>query len=156
MDNRLMEYRPEFEVPVAPPRWQHDEAELALGAELLSAIHEGRLRPFLHGTALQAGLPVPLAHAMASAVLPLAQRVFRPHDPRKSARLFTMELEGLSPEDKEFELARHFIRFTRHAYRRARQLQRGDPRQLARAALAQAAREHAPGLLPYLLPARPF
>ena len=37
----------------------------------------------------------------------------------RAARIFGLELEGLSPDDKEFELAQHFIRFAADAVRHA-------------------------------------
>ncbi|UYZ64296.1 hypothetical protein [Hymenobacter weizhouensis] len=68
-----------------------------------------------------------------------------------ASNLFELELEGLSPEDQEFETARAFVRFANSAARRGAGLQRqrpGLPPQAAvRTALGQAARRHAPGLL---------
>jgi hypothetical protein len=62
-------------------------------------------------------------------------------------QMFGAELEGLSPEDQEFESARRFVRFASSAGRRAgRMSPRFDPRVAARAALFAAARRHAPGL----------
>jgi hypothetical protein len=65
-----------------------------------------------------------------------------------AGNLFGLELEGLSPEDQEFEVARRFVRFAgagaRHA---ARFGGRGSPKLNARRALAVAARRYAPGLL---------
>jgi hypothetical protein len=61
--------------------------------------------------------------------------------------VFGLELEGLSPEDREFETARHFIRFAGEAARHASQLNADDPHLGARRAVALAARALAPGLL---------
>ncbi|MFM9438248.1 hypothetical protein ACFDR9_005351 [Janthinobacterium sp. CG_23.3] len=64
-----------------------------------------------------------------------------------------MELEGLSPEDKEFDVARLFVRFAADA---ADAVAKGagaagagnaDPRVQVQAALTRSARRHAPGLL---------
>jgi len=65
-----------------------------------------------------------------------------------AGRIFGLELEGLSPEDKEFEIAKSFIRFAGEAVRTA-VTARGaaPPPAIARSAVAQAAARHAPGLL---------
>jgi hypothetical protein len=67
---------------------------------------------------------------------------------RRAAVLFGLELEGLSPEDKEFEYARHLARFMRDAVQ-ALETRGGtlDAERRVQDALAQAARRHAPGLL---------
>jgi hypothetical protein len=65
-----------------------------------------------------------------------------------ASNLFGLELEGLSGEDREFELARRFVRFAATAARHAARARRGvGARQAARSALIAAARQHAPGLL---------
>ncbi|MDO7847527.1 hypothetical protein Q5H92_14250 [Hymenobacter sp. M29] len=68
-----------------------------------------------------------------------------------AGNLFELELEGLSPEDQEFETARAYVRFANSAASRAAALQsqrRGAPASaVVRQALAGAARQHAPGLL---------
>lgn len=68
-----------------------------------------------------------------------------------ASNLFELELEGLSPEDQEFETARAFVRFANSAARRGASIQRQrpgiQPRVAVRTALGQAARQHAPGLL---------
>jgi hypothetical protein len=60
-------------------------------------------------------------------------------------------LEGLSPEDQEFETARAYVRFANSAASRAAALQTqrgGAPAGVVvRQALSGAARQHAPGLL---------
>lgn len=63
----------------------------------------------------------------------------------RAARVFGIELEGMSPEDKEFELARRFVGFAADAIRRADAATPG--RAGLETALQQAARHHAPGLL---------
>ncbi|WP_052732960.1 hypothetical protein [Hymenobacter terrenus] len=68
-----------------------------------------------------------------------------------AGNLFELELEGLSPEDQEFETARAYVRFANSAASRAATIQsqrRGAPAPtVVRQALATAARQHAPGLL---------
>jgi hypothetical protein len=57
------------------------------------------------------------------------------------------ELEGLSPEDREFEAARQFVRFAGDTVKNALQAPRSfDPATVARAAASEAAREYIPGL----------
>lgn len=64
--------------------------------------------------------------------------------------LLGLELEGLSGEDREFEIARALIRFAQAACRHAMQAAAAAPAQppavVARKAAVAAAREHAPGL----------
>jgi hypothetical protein len=58
-----------------------------------------------------------------------------------------LELEGLSPEDSEFEVAKQFVRFAGAALKNAHDAgQTGDPAKQARDAAMEAARTHAPGL----------
>ncbi|MBD2722549.1 hypothetical protein [Hymenobacter armeniacus] len=68
-----------------------------------------------------------------------------------ASNLFELELEGLSPEDQEFEVARAYVRFANSAANRAASLhaqRRGAPMAaVVRQALSGAARQHAPGLL---------
>lgn len=65
-----------------------------------------------------------------------------------AGRIFGLELEGLSPEDRDFEIAKSFVRFAGETVRTA-VTARGaaPPRAVARSAAAQAASRHAPGLL---------
>lgn len=65
--------------------------------------------------------------------------------------LFEMELEGLSPEDQEFEIARRFVRMAGTATQAAaRRSGAGSPQAAARVALMVAAKRHAPGLVDVL------
>lgn len=66
-----------------------------------------------------------------------------------ASNLFELELEGLSNEDKEFELARAYVRFAGDAVRRAARnpRHRYTPRQVVRSAVVNSARRYAPGLL---------
>jgi len=160
---------------------------LALAAELLEVDSEDELADFLFrligqaATTTHAPLSASAAHALkwalvdglrqaAHAALPLGHgalsvpiidalgrsgdRTLKLH----AARVFGLELEGLSPEDKEFELSQHFVHFADAAARAALddaawavagpsvQLHQ-RARQVAQTALVQAARRHAPGLL---------
>jgi len=64
-----------------------------------------------------------------------------------AGNLFEMELEGLSQEDREFEAAKQFVRFASEAVKNASSASGGNPVAIARAAIAAAAQNHAPGLL---------
>jgi hypothetical protein len=66
-----------------------------------------------------------------------------------ASQLFEMELEGLSNEDKEFEVARRYVQFARRATRAAAQRPRTQMPPERRAVLAAryAARDYAPGLV---------
>ena len=66
-----------------------------------------------------------------------------------AARVYGLELEGLSAEDRDFEIARQFIRFAQAATRQAANPPSALPAAAAvSAAVEGAAREFAPGLLP--------
>lgn len=63
-------------------------------------------------------------------------------------KLFGLELEGMSPQDQEFEIARRFVRLGGEAARQAaRTPVRGSPANAAKDAVLAAARIHAPGLV---------
>lgn len=65
----------------------------------------------------------------------------------QAGRLLGLELEGLSGEDSEFEIARQFVRFARDAIKRLGHGSGGV--EDAQRAYLDAAREHAPGLIPF-------
>ena len=66
----------------------------------------------------------------------------------KLGGMFGLELEGLSPQDQEFEAARSFVKFAGEAAKNAaNSTQMGSPQQIAKQAVIDAARKHAPGLL---------
>lgn len=67
-----------------------------------------------------------------------------------ASNLFELELEGLSPEDQEYEMARAYVRFANAAANNAASLQQQgatNPQVVLKKALTDAAQEHAPGLL---------
>ncbi|WP_266363162.1 hypothetical protein [Tellurirhabdus rosea] len=68
-----------------------------------------------------------------------------------ASNLFELELEGLSPEDREFEVARAYVRFANDAIQNAARLTQTNPginpQSVANKAINQAAAEYAPGLL---------
>jgi hypothetical protein len=64
-----------------------------------------------------------------------------------AGRMFGLELEGLSPEDQEFEVARRFVRLAGTAAANAAEASpAAPPQQVAQQAIAAAAQAHAPGL----------
>lgn len=91
--------------------------------------------PFLGG-ALGSFIPIPgvgtaVGTALGSAV----------------SKAFEAELEGMDPEDQEFEAARRFVRIATSAARQAALTQPGtDPVMAAKAAVTDAARRHVPML----------
>lgn len=67
-----------------------------------------------------------------------------------ASNLFELELEGLSPEDQEYEMARAYVRFANAAANKAAgMVQQGaaNPQGVVKQALTEAAQQHAPGLL---------
>lgn len=75
-----------------------------------------------------------------------------------ASNLFELELEGLSNEDKEFELSRAYIRFANNAVRQAARDPRTriNPRMGIRNAVTLSARRFAPGLLRRRSGGRPY
>jgi hypothetical protein len=66
----------------------------------------------------------------------------------KAASAFGLELEGLSPQDQEFEVAKQFVRFGAAAAGKAAEAQQSaTPPAAARSGATAAAQQHAPGLV---------
>lgn len=176
MDRRLLDYQPllealgpaEFEREAGRTEFEEgppfaSSAELRLATELLSATNDVQLRAFLRELIATLGVDggrctgTPLATALTTRLAQVGQPVLRPlrsialgkaaHDGvRRAARVFGLELEGLSPEDQEFALARQFVRFAGAAARAAIRGQGATPAVVAQA-LRAAAEDYAPGLL---------
>jgi hypothetical protein len=153
--------------------------EFALAAELLEISSEAGLDKFLFTLIGRAGADgqrlarSPVARELVGLLRQAAHMILRPirrsmralpglaapvwrPDPRlisEAGGMFGLELEGLSPEDKEFALARQFVRFASEAVRTASRFM-GAPRAVADAGLQGAARRFAPGLLARLRPPR--
>lgn len=68
-------------------------------------------------------------------------------DPRQ---MFGIETEGLSPEDRDLEIARRVVRLADDAAQRLSDAPSGDATQAARRALLDAAQRHAPGLASHM------
>jgi hypothetical protein len=66
-----------------------------------------------------------------------------------AGRIFGLELEGMAPEEAEFEVARRFVRFAGASIKNAALAPPDpmDPQRVAKMAIAQAARRVAPGLV---------
>ena len=163
MTSRLLAYRPEMELPepLGTLPLQHED-ELALAAQLLEVRAQAQFDAFLRhqlgGTAAGQqlrGTPLeaPLRQLLGKALSPMLPLHGAPAQARRqrAARIFGMELEGLSPEDKEFELARHVVHLIDAVHAELAR-QGGTGRQAAPAArvetaLLRVARTLAPGLL---------
>lgn len=65
-----------------------------------------------------------------------------------AANLFELELEGMSAEDQEFEVAKQFVRLAADASKNAGKASPGaPPARVAQQSMTEAARKFAPGLL---------
>lgn len=177
MNRALIEYSPETEAfegeaSIPGPVDELDEMELAAG--LLEAGDNaalGQFVPRLIATAARSAgkeMNAPTRQALAGMLHDVARQALPPrgsapaasrggssgaeragHMAHTAGDYFGLELEGLSAEDSEFELARGFVRFARDAVRHAAA---GIPHAVsaeaaARAAVLTAARHYAPGLL---------
>ena len=106
----------------------------------------GKLGGILKGIAKKA-LPV-VGGALGSFVAPGVGTALGAKLGSAAGGLFGLELEGLSPQDQEYEIARRFVRLARAAAQKAQQLQSAlPPDSAARKAVMDAAQKHAPGLL---------
>jgi hypothetical protein len=161
------EFEAEEEMPI------NESMEMELAAELLDVSNEEELEQFLGSLIKKAGRAVgsfvrsPVGKALggilkaaAKKALPVAGGALGaylggPAGARigsqlasKAGRVFGLELEGLSPEDQEFEVARKFVRMASSAARMAAKAPATvSPQTAAKKAFAVAARRHAPGLL---------
>jgi hypothetical protein len=158
-----------------------DSRELELASELLALASEQELEQFLgdllSGVAGAAGhfVESPTGQALggilkdaARQALPILGRAVGDYAApgrggewgqragAAASQLFELELEGLSNEDKEFELTRRYVQWARGAASTAANAAvrvEAPPQAIARAAAVQAARRYAPGLLSLLDPA---
>jgi hypothetical protein len=100
-----------------------------------------RLKAMLRSTARTA-LPLP----EPAAAEPDAPAEPEPEPDASSAEMFGIETEGLSPEDRDLEIARRVVRLAGDAAQRLSNEPSGNPAQAARRAFLDAAQRHAPGL----------
>jgi hypothetical protein len=152
--------------------------ELALASEVLEISNEEELEEFLgdlwNATKAAASsaynsdvvrAAIPGLKAVGAAVLPkaagwLADRYAPGTGGIASAGVqaavdqwLKEELEGLSGEDREFEVARRYVRFANDVLQRAAQVPDRvvAPPVAAQVVLRDATREHVPGLVPFLV-----
>ncbi len=170
-----------YEGPVGPGRPLTETQETELASELLEVSSEQELEQFLgdlmRGAARAAGsfirsdtgraLGGVLRDATKQALPIVGRAVGQWVSPQRGgdvgARIgdavgvaFGLELEGLSGESQEFEVARALVRFADAAARQAAVTPRGIPTPVAvRRAVITAASEHAPGLLAGVGPGLP-
>ena len=162
MSHRLLDYRPTIDALEGPAiasnryaAWS-DARELQQAAELLEYADEGALETYLvemvgraNGRTVarrpSSGVRMALARILGRIGRPLLRQGGASQ--RASAgRVFGLELEGLSPEDQAFEVARHFARFATDAARRASQDHAaGSSHAIASRAVIAAAQTFAPG-----------
>jgi hypothetical protein len=147
--------------------------EMELAAELLGIQSEEELEEFLGKLIKKAGgaiktfaksgvgkalggvlktvaskaLPIAGA-ALGNMVLPGVGGMIGSKLASAGGKLFGLELEGMSPQDQEFEIARRFVRLGGEAARQAAQMpMQGSPVVAAKDAVLAAAQMHAPGLI---------
>ena len=141
-----------------------------LAAQLLDVTNEAELEGFLgrlvDSVVRRAGGRVPVAtRRVLVAVLrrtaertlptlttalgdPLGRAGVGPSAAETAARVYGLELEGMSAEDRDYEIARQFLRFAGAVASRAARAPASAPAAAVDAAVAGASRELAPGLLP--------
>jgi uncharacterized protein (DUF697 family) len=148
-------------------------AEMELASELLSIQNEAELDRFLGKLFKKAAGAVSnfakssagkalggILKGVAKKVLPIAGGALGSLIPipgigtalgtavgNAAGNLFELELEGLSAEDREFEVARAYVRFAGNAARRASKMRNVQPSRAARTATVHAAKKYAPGLI---------
>lgn len=148
-----------------------ESEELELAAELLEITSEEELDQFLGklvrnvGRGIRKAVKSPLGRALggvlkplAKAALPIAGRAVGTFFggpvggmvggklASAAGQMFGLELEGLSAEDREYEVARRYVRFAGATTRNALGAPAANPQATARKAAAIAARRFAPGL----------
>ena len=148
-----------------------ESQELEWASRLLEASNEHQLDHFLHAMILEAGTAAGATlqpadqHAIAS-VLKQAVHQVLPASVHQGATIRTstgaqlgsglssmagqvlgLELEGLSPEDRDFEAVKQFVRFAGQTVKNALEAAPGaDPLHTAHSAATDAAQIYAPGL----------
>ncbi|HEX6641194.1 MAG TPA: hypothetical protein VF215_08770, partial [Thermoanaerobaculia bacterium] len=145
-----------------------EEREIELAAELLGVSDEQELDEFfgklLKGARSMLASPAgqklkDLLRQTAKKALPMAGQAiggyfggdrgaaFGGKVAAAGGQLFGLELEGLSPEDRELQVARRYVRLAGEALRRLGSAPSGgSPTRIAETAFLGAARRHAPGL----------
>lgn len=151
----------------------NEAQEIELASEFLEASNEAELEQFLGNVfktvgstvgrfvrsdtgralggilkdAARQALPI-VGGAVGQWISPRGGRAAGADIATQAGRLFGLELEGLSSEDREFEVARQFVRFASTAAKQATVAPPAvSPVAAARNAASAAARVYAPGLL---------
>ncbi|WP_300757191.1 hypothetical protein [Janthinobacterium sp.] len=157
MTSRLLAYRPEMEMPSpgggrASALPQQDG--LVLAARLLEVAGPRQFDAFLSQMLAGNAWERPLRQLLGSVMAPLLP--LHGSGQQRAARIFGLELEGLTPEDREFALARHVVDLIAAvaAALAQRSGSRQAPGEQVETALLQVARKLAPGLLGQLAPGR--
>jgi hypothetical protein len=151
----------------------NEDEELELASEFLEIADEQELEQFLGdlvnkvGRSLGKAVKSPVGRAVASVLgtvaksaLPIAGgalggfvggpigAMLGSNLASAAGKALGLELEGLSPEDRELEACKQFVRFAAAAAKNALEApSQADARTLAYHAAAEAARVHAPGLM---------
>ena len=146
----------------------NEAMELELAAELLSVTNEAELEQFLGGLFKKAAgfIKSPVGQALGGVLKSVAKKALPivggalgsfiapgigtsigSSLGSAASNLFELELEGLSNEDREFEVARRVVRLgataARHAAKAPAHI---HPLQVAKKSVLASARRHAPGL----------
>jgi hypothetical protein len=148
-----------FEAPESGPFNESQEMELA--ARLLEITGEEELDRFLDALIIRASAgrsrrAAPILRVLLRQAAKSALPMITPGDngaigsklTAAAGNLFGLELEGLSPEDQEFEVARRLVRLATAGARNVSRISRRiPPRLAARRGFSAAARRYAPGFL---------
>jgi hypothetical protein len=172
MNRMLLGYSPDFDAfatapPVVRPPARRSRPvfnnvdTLNMAVELLEVNVKPQLGPVVRRIVRRATESIgrPLDESVAAALsgllevaarhtLPqgMAARFAPDTDAKSKGRFFGIELEGLSPEDQEFETAKAFVHFAAEAARQAARVsERLSPSTAAQLAALLSARRHAPG-----------
>jgi hypothetical protein len=142
----------------------HETAEIQLASELLEVTNEEELDQFLGklisraGRSLKKRVSAATGNSLGGILKGLAKRAlpmlgtavggpFGAIAANVAGNALGLELGGLSSEDRDYEMARSFVRFADNTAKRALSAaSRGDPSPI-RGAVTRAARRYAPGLL---------
>ncbi|WP_394839556.1 hypothetical protein LVJ94_21970 [Pendulispora rubella] len=174
-DNEEFEFQSEEQEYDGEGVFSEDEVE-HLAAELLSVSNEQELDHFLFksigrgirflGSKAKSFVKSPTFKSLLNQLKPIARNLL----PKAGAALgnmvapgiggaigsaaagklgsyFGLELEGMSEEDQQYEIAKQFVRLTGDASKRAAALPAGNPSALVRKAIAGASHKYAPGLV---------
>jgi hypothetical protein len=147
--------------------------EMELAGELLEVANEAELEYFLGNLIKSAGKAIggfvkgPVGKALGGALKGIAKKALPVAGAAlgnlvlpgvggaiggklasAAGNMFGLELEGLSPQDREFEVAKRFVRFAGAAAGKAARAPQQIPApRVVRTAIVTAARRHAPGIL---------